>query len=72
MGLEVGTYDIMASKVECSSDGEAFRHADTRDEDGSWTEGCIASILFANGVMMADEWRNRITEEKDKGRKGEE
>lgn len=71
MGLEVGAYNIMASEVECSSNCEAFGHANTRDEDGSRAEGCITSVLFANGVMVAEEGRDRIAEEKNKGGKRE-
>ena len=65
VGLEVGAYDIIASEVECSSEGEAFGHANTRDKDSSRAEGCIASILFANGVMVAEERRDCKAEEKN-------
>ena len=65
MGLEVGAYDIMASEVECSSEGEAFGHADTRNQNGSWAEGCIAATVFAKDVMAPDERTDRVAEEKN-------
>lgn len=65
MGLEVGAYDIMASEIECSSEGKAFGHADTRNEDGSWAEGCIAGVMFAKGVMVPAEGRDRVANKKN-------
>ncbi len=65
MGLKVGAYDIMAFEVECSSEGETFGHADARNEDGSWAEGCIAAIVSAKSVIVAEEARDRKAEEEN-------
>ena len=72
MGLKVGAYDIMALEVKCSSERKAFGHANARNEDGSGAEGCIAAVVFAKGVIMAEEGRDHIAEEENEGGEWEE